>query len=345
MDSSDDKKKTVTQDDVAKLAGVSRSVVSYVINRGGRPVAPETKQKILNAIETLGYRPNQAAQNLTKSKYDLVADKQFGIILSDVFMLKRPYYADILAGIHNTAHENFHHIRFIRFFNELKDPLLFDELIHEEKISGLILIALDQSIETEEDQNIIINIQDRIKNMVTIEWTLDGVPSVIFSRRDAAYKACSYLISRGKKDIVYVGPEDERFLGFQQALIEADLFDNIKNAYYGSDLKDGYNQCNILINHSKIPEAILGGTDEVSIGILRGLHENKLRVPDDISLVSIDNIEMAEFTSPPLTTVNVETWEMGSSAVSILMQRAKNPNSLATTTLIPTKLVIRESCV
>lgn len=336
--------KTITQEDVAKLAGVSRSVVSYVINRGERPVAPETRKKILSAIEKLGYRPNQSAQNLTKSKYDSVADKQFGIILSDVFMLKRPYYADILAGIHTTAHENHHHIRFIRFFHDLKDPLLFDELIHKENISGLILIALDQSLKTEEDENIIIQIRERIKNLVCVEWSMDGIPSVNISRQEAAYTACKHLISLGKKDIIYIGPEDERFLGFQQALIEVGNLANLKSTYFGANLKSGYTLTKEMLKKGHIPEAILGGSDEVSIGILRSLHENNIVVPKDISLVSIDNIEMAEFTNPPLTTINVETWEMGSSAVQTLMIRAKNPDKLPTATLLPTKLIIRESC-
>ncbi len=339
-----DDKKAVTQDDVAKLAGVSRSVVSYVINRGDRPVAPETKKKILDAIEELGYRPNTAAQKLTKSRYDAIADKEFGIILSDVFMLRRPYYSDILAGIHNTAHKNHHHIRFIRFFNELKDPLLFDELIHKEKISGLILLALDQSMKTKEDYNLTSQIQKRIKNIVCVEWTLEGLPSVHFSRHEAAYKACKHLLSLGKKNISYIGPEDERYAGFQQALIEEGYTHHIQNAYFGTNLKDGFSRCQVIINNNKLPQAILGGTDEVSIGILRCLHENNIKVPQELSLISIDNIEMSEFTNPPLTTVNVETWEMGSSAVTTLINRAKNPNQVATTTLLPTKLIIRKSC-
>lgn len=345
MKSSDEnRQKTVTQDDVAQRAGVSRSIVSYVLNPGGRPVAPETRKNVLQAIEDLGYRPNKYAQNLMKSKYDSVADKQFGVILSDVFMLRRPYYADILAGIHTTAHENNHHIRFLRFFHDLKDPLLFNELIHKEEISGLILIALDQSIKNPEDEKLIRQIQERIKNIICVEWELEGVPSVNFSRREAAYKACIHLLSQGKTDILYIGPEDKRILGYQQAILEKNSLADLKDPLIGSDMAMGYSLCETLLKDNNLPQAILSGTDEVSMGILRCLYKSGIKVPEDISIVSIDNIEIAEFTNPPLTTVNVDTWQMGSVAVQTLIQRVKTPTLMVTQTLLPTQLVIRESC-
>ena len=102
MDDRERGTRRVTQDDVAKLAGVSRSVVSYVLSASSRSVAPETRERIPAAISELGYRPNKFAQNLMRAKRGAIAHKQFGVVLSDVFMLRRPYYADILAGIHRT---------------------------------------------------------------------------------------------------------------------------------------------------------------------------------------------------------------------------------------------------
>lgn len=340
-----EKQGTPTQDDVAKRAGVSRSIVSYVLNPGGRPVAPETRKKVLQAIRDLDYRPNKFARNLMKFKNDAIADRQFGLVLSDVFMLRRPYYADILAGIHTTAHENNHNIRFMRFFHDLKDPILFNELIHKEEISGLILIALDQSIRTDEDRKLIEQIRKRINNIVCLEWELDGIPSVNFSRREAAYKACRHLLAGGKQNILYIGPEDNRYTGYQQAILEMNGAVPMNDLRSASDMRLGYNACEDLIAQKALPEAILSGTDEVSMGILRCLNKNGVKVPDQLSLISIDNVELAEFTSPPLTTINVDTWQMGSTAVQTLIQHVKNPNMAATQTLMPTSLVIRESCL
>lgn len=334
--------RSITQDDVAKHAGVSRSIVSYVLNGSPRPVAPETKQRILKAIEELNYRPNKFAQKLMKSSSASLADRQYGVVLSDVFMLRRPYYADILAGIYASVHEKNHHIRFLRFFQDLKDPLLFNELIHKEEISGLMLIALNQSIKSAEDNKLISQIKDRIENIVCVEWELENVSSVNFNRQEAAYKACRHLLSLGHSKIIYIGPDDNRVLGYQQAILETSR--EYRNYFAGSDLADGFDVCQGIIARGELPDAILGGTDEVSMGILRSLNLNKIDVPKQIALVSIDNIDIAAFTSPPLTTVNVPTAEMGKMAVQILINQASNKDMIVATSLLPTQLIIRESC-
>lgn len=93
----------VTQADVARRAGVSRGIVSYVINNGPHPVAAKTRDRVLQAIAELGYQPNKHAQQLIREQGDAAAEKQFGLVLTDTSMLRRPYYGSILAGIHHTA--------------------------------------------------------------------------------------------------------------------------------------------------------------------------------------------------------------------------------------------------
>lgn len=126
----------VTQEDVARLAGVSRGIVSYVINNGPRSVAPETRERVLEAIAELGYRPNKHAQQLMREQWGSVAERDFGLILPNVTLLQRPYYGTILASIYQTVHDFHYRIRFIRFFDELQNPALFNELIHREEILG-----------------------------------------------------------------------------------------------------------------------------------------------------------------------------------------------------------------
>ena len=343
MDGRERQHRRVTQDDVARKAGVTRSVVSYVLNSGSRTVAPETRARILSAIAELGYRPNKHAQNLMRTKYNAIAHRQFGIVLSDVFMLRRPYYADILAGIYATAHENDHHIQFIRFYDELKDPVLFNALIHDEEISGLILIALDQHIDTDEDRKLIAEIQGRIANIVCVEWQWEGLPSVTFDRPDAAYKATSHLLSLGYRDIAYIGQTDNRVAGFRQALSEHYLTVAPADILNGATMRAGYDACDALLKQRSLPDAIMGGSDEVTIGVLRRLSDAGISVPEQVALASIDNIEMSEFSTPPLTTVNVQTGEMGSYAVQVLMDLATRPRS-PVSVVLPTRLVVRESC-
>ena len=151
----DSRGKKVTQNDVAREAGVTRSMVSYVISGSNeRSVAPETRKRILDAIDRLGYRPNKAAQALQQGNEGF-AKNQIGVVLCSPDVFRRPYYAEIIEGIHTCAHENKYHVRFIRFFSELKNPVLFNELIHPEEIGGLILVSTDQCIKSPADEKLV----------------------------------------------------------------------------------------------------------------------------------------------------------------------------------------------
>src|SRR5687768_15431934 len=118
-------RKIVTQDDVARKAGVTRSIVSYVINNSSRKVSDETRNRVLLAINELGYRPNKHARILSNAE-DNPSGNYIGMILADNYMFRRPYYANILASMHNRVYELGWHIQFIRVFNDFCDPVLFD---------------------------------------------------------------------------------------------------------------------------------------------------------------------------------------------------------------------------
>ncbi|MDR3284111.1 MAG: LacI family transcriptional regulator [Treponema sp.] len=347
-------KQKITQKDIARYAGVTRSLVSYVINGSDRTVAPETRKKILRAIEDLDYRPNKFAQALMRGDAGTLAYKQIGIVLcrDDVFL--RPYYAEILAGIHSAAHAFSHHIRFIRFFNELKDPVLFNQLIHTEEICGLLLVATDQCLETAEDWQIIERIRERIGQIVCVEWRAEGLSSVYFDRQAAACKAVNYLFDKGYTDIVYIGESDERVSGFKQAFLEHGVND-LSKLFIDSarDMPSGYEAIRRLHEGQspgklpgqlfRLPQAICAGSDEVAIGILLYLNEHTVKIPGDVAIISIDNIEMAEYTYPPLTTMNVQKRAMGYQAVEMIVNNTAVQGEKALNLSFQTTIVIRKS--
>ncbi|MCI0578280.1 MAG: LacI family transcriptional regulator [Chloroflexi bacterium] len=334
----------VTQQDVAELAGVSRGIVSYVINNGPRAVAPETRERVLRAIAELGYRPNKHAQQLMREQWGSVAERDLGLILPNVALLQRPYYGSILAGIHQTAHDYHYRIRFMRFFDELQNPALFNELIHREEISGLILMSLDQCITSDADRQMINQIRERIDNVVCLEWHLEGLPSVSFDRAAAAYKATTHLINVGHQNIVYLGLGDERVTGYHQARIENKLPIEPSSVFYAHDLESGYQEVGRVLAEEKWPRAIVAGSDEIAFGILRNLREQKISVPQEIALASIDNIPMAAYAAPPLTTIDVPKIDMGRVAVDVLVNNSKGNRETTVLNLLPTKLIVRESC-
>ena len=335
----------ITQNDVARHAGVTRSMVSYVLNDSSRTVAPETRQKILNAISELGYRPNKFARALSMGFNGVMAEKHIGMVLCNAEMFLRPYYAEILAGIHSAAHEKDLHIRFIRFFDELKDPVLFNQLIHSEEICGLLLVAIDQCLENDDDLQLIRRIQSQIEQIVCVEWQAPGLSSVSFDRQAAACRAASYLFDQGYSDIAYIGESDQRVAGFKQAFLEHGVKD-ISGLYIdaAADMASGYDGIKRLHQNRKVlPRAVCAGSDEVAVGILLYLHEQAVTVPDKTAVISIDNIEIAAYTNPQLTTMNVPKRAMGYRAVEMIVNRSAGQGENAFTLLMPTNLVIRKS--
>jgi len=338
-------KRKVTQNDVARRAGITRSMVSYVLNGSDRAVAKETREKILRAIDELGYRPNKFARALLLGKKEALAENQIGIVLCDAEMFLRPYYAEILAGIHSAAHEHGYHIRFIRFFHELSEPVLFNQLIHAEEVCGLLLVATDQCLRGERDFQIINRVRERVDNIVCVEWKMDGLSSVYFDRHEAARKAASYLFDKGYSGIAYIGEFDERTSGFKQSFIEHGIEDVSKlSITIARDMPSGYEAVKRLHEDSGLlPRAICAGSDEVAIGILQYLNERRLNIPSDVAVISIDNIEMAAYTSPPLTTVNVQKRAMGCRAVEMIVNRSAGQGDNAVIVSLPSAIVVRKS--
>ncbi len=335
----------VTQMDVAQRAGVSRSIVSYVLNGGPRAVSPETRERVLKAIEELGYRPNKHAQMLTRQQEKVAAEKYFGIVLANVNMFRRPYYGSILASIHERAHAENGHIRFVRMFHDLQNPILFNELIHPDEVSGLILLGLDQVLATDDDRSLLDEMLSRIDNAVAVEWQWEGIPSIQFDRHAAGYKAARYLLELGHTRLAYVGQSDRRLSGFQQALWESGI--QIEPECVFSEADDalkGYEGCARIMALRDLPTAFVAGSDEVAFGVLKHLHERQVQVPDQISLVSIDDIDLASFANPALTTVHVPKEDMGLYAVQVLIDHNTRRDIPSAAVVLPTHLVIRESC-
>jgi LacI family transcriptional regulator len=337
--------KIVTQFDVARRAGVTRSVVSYVINNSSRKVSAETRNRVLLAINELGYRPNKHARILNNSD-DNPSGNYLGVILAGNYMFRRPYYTSILASMHNRVHELGWQIQFIRVYEDFCDPVLFDQLIHRNEIRGALLIGLNQSFNrTSCGETLIDEIIRRIERVVCIDWSWPGVPSVQFDFQMAAFQATEHLLSQGRKRIAYIGPSDQRIAGYQRALWENGI-DPEKNLIYSATEVDmGYKVCTQLLQSGVTFDAVCTGTDEVGIATLHCLNEYGLHVPKDISVASIDNIELSAYTVPSLTTVGVPMGEIGHHGVELLVSDLTWGAASEFTVTVPTQLIVRGSSI
>ncbi len=338
--------KPVTQADVARRAGVSRAVVSYVINNGPRAVSPEARQRVLEAIAALGYRPNKFAQGLKFSGTEQ-ARGRFGIILGGTTdTLLRPYYSAVLASLYQETHRRQGQIRFVTFLDELKDPVFFNKNVHAEEIAGLILVAGEALLRDPQWPDILPRIRERIANGVSLERPVGGFPTVRFDRILAARKAVSHLVALGHTRIALVGYPDDRLIGYRQVLLEHGLpeWELVDHPGLNHTPERGYNMAQQLMQRSQRPSALFATSDEVAIGALAALQDLGLHVPDDVALASIDDISLASMVRPALTTVRVPVESFATYALRMLETYEQYPDSEPASVLLDTKLIIRDSC-
>lgn len=337
----------ITQKDVADRAGVSRGVVSYVINNGPREVSPETRERVLAAIQDLGYRPNKHAQRLKRGGPS--AHKSLGIVAGgqSFNVLERPYYNIILAALFEEAHRLGQEVRFFSFFDALTDPVLFNKNIHRDEISALILI-LPAMITTNPDYvEILDKIAERVDNVVCLEESIKGWPTIIFDRAMAARQAVEHLINLGHQRIAFLAIQDARLTGYRQTLIDHGLpYD--ESLIFTPDpshvISSAYDATVEILKLHPRPTAIFAANDESAISAIAALHDHCIKVPQDIAIVSIDNIEMAKMVRPSLTTVDIPKRRMASLAMQLILLQEQVEDQHPASIVVPTELIIRESC-
>jgi DNA-binding LacI/PurR family transcriptional regulator len=341
------KKSNITQKEVAEFAGVSRGVVSYVINNGPRDVAAVTRVRVLHAIEELGYRPNKNAQRLKLGNAQ--ASKSLGIVAGgqSFNVLERPYYNTIMAGLFEEAHKLGHDVRIFSFFDALLDPIFFNRNIHADEISSLVLILPGMISGNSEYESILDKIAVRIENVVCLEEPIKNWPTVFFDRAKAAKQAVEHLIQLGHKRIAFLAIHDARLTGYRQTLLEHNLSYD-ENLIFTIDpsqvLASAYQLTVEIINSNPRPTAIFCANDESAISALAALRDQNIRVPDEIAMVSIDNIGLSGMIRPSLTTIDVPKRRMATYAMQILMLQKQFNNQQSASIVLPTELIIRESC-
>jgi LacI family transcriptional regulator len=276
---------SVTQKDVARLAGVSVAVVSYVVNNGPRQVSPEMRQKVLDAIDALGYHPNKYAQNLKVNGHQ--TQRQIGVLVGgSTEMLKRPYYGAILSGIYDEAYRKGLRVRFTHFIDELHDPVLFNEHFNSDEIGALILLSPHLAIENEANAGILKKVITRIDRVVCLEKQVFDLPTVMFDREAAARTAVEHLIKIGHRKIGFMGRPDERLTGYQLTMRNAGLeIDDDLIVFSGeqNSFTEGFEGAKIYLERQNMPTALFAANDEVAVGAMGLFSDHHIQIPDDMA--------------------------------------------------------------
>lgn len=309
----------VSIEDVAKLAGVSISTVSRVINNSGYPVSEKARKKVLKAAEDLYYSPNKAAQQLKKEFNNII-----GLIVRDI---SDPYFGDIAKGVTERASE----LGYLSFVcNTGRNPeneLEYHEILWQHRVKGIVLAG--GGLNTQEYKLKLAQQLERHKayGLKIVALAPQGVelPYVTIDNGLAGEIITEYLIKRGHQDIAFIsGPKnvftaEERFKGYVKVLKERNIsFKESLVVNSNFTWKGGYDACLELLSRGGSFTGLCCENDNIAFGAIHALKEKGLSIPQDISIISIGDLLQAQYSDPPLTTVSIPRYEMGRKAVEVI---------------------------
>jgi len=321
--------RSVTRADVARYAGVSTAVVSYVLNDGPKAVAPLTKERVLDAVRVLGYRPNAAARALSMGAADM-----FGLLVHDN---RSPFFAELCHALDQATADAG---RSLLIVNSDRTQTSTSEQIRDllsRQIGGLIIA----DVLTAGEQSLVESLG--IPAVVIGQFgETDGLHSVGVDFSVGAREATEHLIGHGYREIAFAGSAaryDARERGWREALTSAHLplgpLVHTPFTYQG-----GYDAAVELLDGAVRPRAVLAASDQIAIGMLTAFGERGIRVPDDIAIVSFDGTVVADFVWPRLTTAVQPLEQMADAAVRLLLE----PDAVRDHRAFRTRLRVRESC-
>jgi DNA-binding LacI/PurR family transcriptional regulator len=338
------KSKRVTSQDVADLAGVSRTTVSLVLNDvEGVHISPETRQKVHEAADKLGYIPNATAQALATRRakaIGLVMTRSPHHIASDTFL------PQILVGLLDVVKQ--HKLRLlIESIEAEHQDRVYLELSRAKHIDGMILL-------TPRINDVALKKLEEVEVPTVLMGILadSNLYSVDVDNRLAAKQATQYLISLGHTQIACISnarpsytAAPDRVLGYKDALIEAGITpdDNLIQ-YADFDPQSGFTCMRTLLASGKKLTAVFVASDNVAMGAKSALREAGLLIPDDISIIGFDDIPWAKYSDPPLTTVRLPAQEMASEACVLLLELMHGSEPKDKHMVLETELVVRKSC-
>lgn len=336
--------KNVTIHDVADLAGVSIGTVSAVVNRKDT-VSKSTRRKVLQAISELNYRPSAAARRRLQPS----AEKSIGLVIKEV---NNPYFADVFIGAQEAAAAYGYNVLVASSEGAYKLEQQLVALLEAKDIEGLIINPL---LDDDADLSHLFEIKQHNIPLVLLERVRGLKASLVDIDNEAASKAAvEYLIDQGHEHIIhFAGPRysmhaDERIEGMRRAFSAQRLtFDDPDVVRAGAHLEDGYRAGLEYFRdrpEGEWPTAVTCYNDLIAIGLMRALRELEIRVPEDVSVIGYDDIDMASYTAVPLTTVRVPKQEMGRRAAEILIQHAEASDAgTLEKVCLNAELVVRES--
>lgn len=299
--------------DVAKLAGVSVSTVSRVLNTSGY-VEKNTEEKVIEAIKQLNYKPSQIARGLVSKK-----TKTFGLVLPDI---TNPFFPELARGAEDEAGKQGYNIMLCNSDWDVGKERMYLNLLSEKRVDGIILVGSrihDQYLTSWVDVEAPVVLLDRNSEL--------DIHSICTNNTLGSYLATKHLLDQGYRRIAHIAgatsspSAQQRLAGYQKALEEYGFSIDMTLVTEGDyRMSGGSTGMRRLLSLKNVPDAVFCGNDLMAVGALEVLQEAGLKVPTDIGLVGYDGIALSKYVYPKLTTVLQPTYEMGVMAVQLIIE-------------------------
>lgn len=337
------KPKRATSRDVAERAGVSRTTVSLVLNNvQGVQISEETRQRVIESALALDYVPNAAAQALASRRAQiigLILTRNPHHIASDAFLNQ------ILDGLIDAVHKYS-----LRLMIDIVKPehqkKAYLDLVRAKRIDGLIL-----SGPRFDDQALLALESDRFPTVLMGQLPQSDFYNVDIDNYSAAERAVDHLISLKHRKIACITNAHpsytaaaERLRGYRQAMTSNGLpYDEQLVRFGDFDPESGYHRMNDLLEHEENISAVFVASDVVAVGAKAAIRQHGLNIPQDIAMVGFDDVPLARYLDPPLTTVRLPASELAAKASEILIEIIQGSPPPEKQILLDSELIVRQS--
>lgn len=326
-------KPTIKQ--VAELAGVSPATVSRVLN-GSTQVRDAHRQRVLVAIEQVGYRPNRLARNLRRQRAETI-----GVVVPDI---ENPHFSGAVRVFEDAAFQRGYRLLLCNTDETQAKQRAYLEVLADERVLGVIVASADREgigLDLLLDHGIPVVAFDRVVDD-------DRVDSVSSDNRDATRRAVEHLIWLGHSRIAYlggrqdVGTGEERLEGYLSTMRTARLTPFTLSGDFRAEIAE--RELGSLLAFEDRPTALVIANNLMAVGALRAIRGAGLTSPADIAIVAIDDPPWAELVDPPLTVVAQPVRRMAETAINLLLERVEQRRDELVRVVLPLDLRIRASC-
>lgn len=340
----------VTLRDVAKAANVSISTASRILNKDTRSkFSVETKERVWNSARLLGYVPNENARKLamySEQARFVLPSGGIGYLLNDTpDRFSDPFFARVIKGIDEALSSYGSRAEFAASCLDFGTSA---ELAHSLAAKGLDSLIVVGGVPDE----IMSVVMENIKNVVWIGDSplirFEGIDIVSIDYKSAMQLALEHLAGLGHTNVGFITGETRletgRLDAFKRFVDILGLVSDPRNIQITEfSVQGGYRGVMNLLSSGARPTAVIAASDAMAIGGIKAFSEKGIRVPEDMSVVGFDDIDVSAYVNPPLTTVRVFKEEIGKAAVKLVMERLSGQRQLPVKVILPVKFIVRES--